>query len=108
MSATDAIQTGTKPTSLKLPAELKTQLEVVAQKAGLSVHAFMVQAIANSVRSVQLRESFAEDSVTALRDMKASGEGFELGDVREYFAQMSAHRKGQGPKPALISPKRLP
>lgn len=108
MSATDVIQTGTKPTSLKLPAELKTQLEVVAQKAGLSVHAFMVQAIANSVRSVQLRESLAEDSATALQNMKASGEGFELNDVQTYFAQMSAHRRGQAAKPAMIFPKRLP
>jgi len=108
MPAIDATQMATKPTSLKLPAELKSQLEVVAQKAGLSVHAFMLQAIANSVRSAQLRESFAEDSAAALRDMKVSGEGFELTDVRDYFAQMAAHRKGQGPKPSPLLPKRLP
>lgn len=108
MPATDAIQIATKPTSLKLPADLKSQLEVVAQKAGLSVHAFMLQAIANSVRSAQLRESFVEDSAAALRDMKASGEGFELTDVREYFAQISAHRKGQGPKPSPLKTTRLP
>jgi hypothetical protein len=108
MPVTDAIQMATKPTSLKLPADLKSQLELVAQKAGLSVHAFMLQAIANSVRSAQLRESFAEDSAAALRNMKASGDGFELGDVRNYFAQMAAHRKGQGPKPSRLSPTRLP
>jgi predicted transcriptional regulator len=108
MRAADVIQTGIKPTSLKMPAELKFQLEAVAEKAGVSVHAFMLQAISNSVRSAQQRELFAEDSATALRSMKASGLGYELGDVRAHFAQMSAHRKGQGPKPAKLAPTRLP
>jgi hypothetical protein len=39
--------------------------------------------------------------------MKASGLCFELGDVRAHFAQMSAHRKGQGSKPAKLAPTRL-
>lgn len=39
-----------KPTSLKLPAALKTQLESDAQRAGLSLHAYMVQTLADSVR----------------------------------------------------------
>ena len=39
-----------KPTSLKLPAALKTQLENVAQKSGLSVHAYMVKALADTAR----------------------------------------------------------
>jgi predicted transcriptional regulator len=107
MPAADVIQTGTKPTSVKMPAELKSQLEAVAQKAGVSVHAFMLQAISNSVRSAQQRELFAEDSAKALRSMKASGLCFELGDVRAHFAQMSAHRKGQGSKPAKLAPTRL-
>jgi predicted transcriptional regulator len=94
-------------TSLKLSDELKQRAVAAAERKGVSPHAFMVQAIANSVRSVQLRESFAEDSVAALSDMKASGEGFELNDVRTYFAQMSAHRKGLVGKPAMILPKRL-
>jgi hypothetical protein len=108
MPAADVIQTGIKPTSLKMPAELKLQLEVVAGKAGLSVHAFMLQAISNSVRAAQQRESFAEDSAKALRSMKASGLGYELGDVQAHFAQMSAHRKGLGPKPGKLVATRLP
>ncbi len=93
------ISTASKPTSLKLPAALKTQLENDAQKAGLSLHAFMVQTLADSVRRTRLREAFTQDSLTALGDMKTSGSGYELGNVRAYFSDLASHRKGLQTKP---------
>ena len=103
MPATDAA----KPTSLKLPAGLKTQLETVAQKSGLSVHAYMVKALADTVRRAHLREAFSLDSMNALTEMKTSGFGHELGDVRAYFSQLAAHREGRQSKPADLSPTPL-
>ena len=96
-----------KPTSLKLPAALKTQLEMDAQKAGISLHAFMVQTLAESVHRTRLREAFAQDSQAALRDMKASGVGYELGSVRAYFSDISIHRKGLQTKPKALAPTRM-
>ncbi|MBK6999356.1 MAG: hypothetical protein IPH35_05115 [Rhodoferax sp.] len=96
-----------KPTSLKLPAALKTQLENDAQKAGLSLHAFMVQTLADSVRRTRLREAFTRDSMVALNDMKTSGSGYELGNVRAYFSDLTSHRKGQKTKPQDLAPTQL-
>ena len=96
-----------KPTSLKLPAALKNQLEMDAQKAGISLHAFMVQTLAESVHRTRLREAFAHDSQTALSDMKASGIGYELGNVRAYFSELSKHRKGLQTKPKALAPTRM-
>lgn len=96
------------PTSLKLPAGLKAQLEGVAQNAGLSLHAYMIQSLADSVRRAHMREAFAQDSINAVREMKACNLGYELGDVRTYFSQLADHRKGQRAKPAEIQPTRLP
>ncbi len=96
-----------KPTSLKLPAALKNQLEMDAQKAGISLHAFMVQTLAESVHRTRLREAFAQDSQTALSDMKASGVGYELGNVRAYFSELSKHRKGLQSKPKSLTPTRM-
>ncbi len=96
-----------RPTSLKLPAALKAQLEDDAQNAGLSLHAFMLQTLADSVRRTRQREAFALDSMTALRDMKASGLGHELGDVRAYFSQLANHRKGLQTKPQDLLPTRI-
>jgi len=98
---------GIRPTSLKLPAGLKSQLEEVAQNAGVSLHAFMLQTLADSVQRAHRREAFTLDSANALRDMKASGKGHELGDVRAYFAQLTSYRKGQQPKPPDLRPTRL-
>jgi predicted transcriptional regulator len=96
-----------KPTSLKLPAALKTQLEINAQNAGISLHAFMVQTLAESVQRTRLREAFIKDSQAALSDMKARGLGYELGSVRSYFSELASHRKGLQAKPQDLAPTRL-
>lgn len=96
-----------KPTSLKLPAALKIQLENGAQKSGLSVHAYMVKALADTAQRAQLREALSLDSMNALNELKASGLGHELGDVRQYFSQLATHRKGRQPKPPDLRPTRL-
>jgi hypothetical protein len=96
-----------KPTSLKLPAALKAQLEHDAQSAGLSLHAFMIQTLTDSVRRTRLKEAFALDSLAALREMKDTGLGHELNDVRAHFSQMARYRKGLQPKPQDLLPSRL-
>lgn len=102
-----ATSVASKPTSLKLPAALKAQLEDVAKDAGLSLHAFMVQTLADTVRLTRQREAFALDSAAALRDMKTNGAGYELGDVRAYFSELANHRKGLQAKPHDLVPTRL-
>ena len=102
-----AISIASKPTSLKLPAALKTQLEDDAQRAGLSLHAYMVQTLADSVRRTRLREAFTRDSMTALSDMKTSGSGYELGNVRAYFSDLAGHRKGLQAKPRDLVSTRM-
>jgi hypothetical protein len=101
------IRIARKPTSLKLPAALKTQLENDAQSAGLSLHAFMVQTLADSVRRTRLREAFTRDSMTAVSDMKISGSGYKLGDVRAYFSELASHRKGLQAKPRDLAPTHM-
>ena len=96
-----------KPTSLKLPAALKTQLENDARSAGLSLHAFMVLTLAESVRRTRLREAFTRDSMTALSDMKTSGSGYELGNVRAYFSELASHCKGLQAKPRDLAPTQM-
>ena len=99
--------TPSKPTSLKLPAARTTQLEQEAQRAGLSLHAFMVQTLADSVRHTRLRDAWARDSINALSDMTASGSGHELGDVRAYFFKLTRHRQRLQAKPGDLTPTSL-
>jgi hypothetical protein len=96
-----------KPTSLKLPAALKPQLESDAQRAGVSLHAFMVQTLADSMRRARLRDAFMQGSLAALSDMKTSQSGYELGNARAYFSDLASHRKGLKPKPGDLAPTRI-
>jgi hypothetical protein len=96
-----------KPTSLKLPAALKTQLESDAQRAGVSLHAFMVQTLADSMRRARLRDAFMQGSLAALSDMKTSQSGYELGNARACFSDLASHRKGLKPKPGDLAPTRI-
>lgn len=50
----------------------------------------MVQTLADSVRRTRLRDAFTLDSMAALNDMKTSGSGYELGQVRAYFSDLMA------------------
>ena len=102
-----SLNIASKPTSLKLPAALKTQLESDAQRAGLSLHAFMVQTLADSVHRTRLRDAFMQDSLTALSDMKTSQAGYELGNVQTYFSDLASHRKGLKAKPRDLAPTRM-
>ena len=102
MPATSVASSATSPTSLKLPVALKLQLEEDAKQMGMSLHAFMVSTLADAAQRKRLRQTFSQDSADALADMKATGTGHALGDVRLYFSQLKAHRQGQSAPPAPL------
>jgi len=95
------------PTSLKLPSALKLQLEEDAQQMGMSLHAFMVSTLADAAQRKRLRQSFAQDAADALADMKSTGTGNALDDVRNYFSQLKEHRQGKSAPPAPLQPKKM-
>ncbi len=107
MPATTATASPTIPTSLKLPGALKLQLEEDAKQVGMSLHAFMVSTLADAAQRKRLRQSFAQDSEVALADMKGSGTGFALDDVRLYFSQLKEHRQGKSAAPAPLQPRKM-
>ena len=94
-------------TSLKLPGELKLQLEEDAQQMGMSLRAFMVSTLADAARRKRLRQTLTQDSADALAIMKASGTGHALEDVRVYFSQLKEHRLGKSAPPAPLQPKKM-
>jgi len=102
-----SLSVASKPTSLKLPASIKTLLEEDARKAGLSLHAYMVQTLADSVRRTRLPEAFTRDALEALSDMKTNGSGYELGHVRAYFSELTNYRKRLQDRPRDLSPTRI-
>jgi predicted transcriptional regulator len=86
-------------TSLKLPAELKSQIDETARKAGLTAHAFMVKTLVDAARRAQLREQFQLDALDALKQTEDTGLAYAFDDVKDYLAQRAAWQKGAAPAP---------
>ena len=86
-------------TSLKLPAELKAQIDETARKAGMTAHAFMVKALSDTARRAQQREQFQQDSLDALAEVERTGLAHTLDDVESYFEQRTLWRKGMAVEP---------
>jgi hypothetical protein len=97
-----------RPTSLKLPGALKSKLDEAAQKAGVSAHAYMVQALTEAVRHSDLRLAFEADCAQALDVMQVQGKGYELSAVRQHFSELAAFRAGQRTRPLPLQASDLP
>jgi hypothetical protein len=82
-------------TSLKIPSEV-TQLAIaVAQKQGISPHAFMVDAIRVVATAVDKRAQLVSAALAAREETLNSGQGFAAADVKTYLLQ-----RAQGEAPA--------
>jgi predicted transcriptional regulator len=85
-------------TSLKLPDELKQRAIAAAQKLGVSVHAFMVQAIEQAATAAERRASFVAEAQAARERMLNTGKGYDADEVHTYLKARVAGRKSPKPK----------
>jgi len=60
-------------TSLKLPSDLKARVEALAEAAGQSPHAFMVEAIERETARAELFERFVTEALEAEEELERSG-----------------------------------
>ena len=90
-------------TSLKLPAELKAQIDETARKAGMTAHAYMVKALTDTARRAQQREQFQQDSLDALAEVKRTGLAYRSEDLLPYF---EARSRGENPPKPDLKPWR--
>lgn len=90
-------------TSLKLPAELKAQIDESARKAGMTAHAFMVKALSDTARRAQQREQFDIDTREALTEVESTGLVYYSEDLLEYY---EARSRGESPPEPELKPWR--
>jgi len=86
-------------TSLKLPSELKARIEALAEAAGKSPHAFMVEAIERETARAELYERFINEALEAEREMERSGLYYAAEDVLEYMTARAAGKRVRRPRP---------
>lgn len=74
-------------TSLKIPIEVKQLAQVVAQRQGISAHAFMVDAIRVMATAAEQRAQFVADAVASREEAVRSGKGFAAAEVSAYLVK---------------------
>lgn len=99
----------TTSTTLKLPETLRARIAPLAQSAGKTPHAWMIEALEAQARLAELRRSFLDDALASAEDIDAGGPLYAMEDMHAYIAERAAGRKPPHPKPlaAEVDKKRV-
>jgi predicted transcriptional regulator len=92
----------TTPTTIKLPDQLKERIAPLADAAGKTPHAWMVEALERQADLAEAREAFIRDAETSATDVDAGGALYAAEDVASYLYARAAG------KPSAARPKPLP
>lgn len=87
-------------TTLKLPDNLKKRIAPLAQSAGKTAHAWMVEAIETQAMLAEKRKAFVADAVAAHKEVEQTGLVYRAGEVHRYIRARAEGKKA--PRPRLI------
>jgi predicted transcriptional regulator len=86
-------------TTLKLPDTLKRRIAPLAEAAGKTPHAWMVEALEAQVELADLRRAFVEDAKAAAAEVDAGGPLYAMEDVAAYVRARVAGKAAARPAP---------
>lgn len=89
-------------TTLKLPEQLKARITPLAEAAGKSPHAWMIEALEERVVQSEAHTAFIAEALEAEKQMLESGEVFDADDVFAYLRDKVAGRTAKRPKPVKL------
>jgi predicted transcriptional regulator len=90
----------TATTTLKLPAPLKARIAPLAEAAGKTPHAWMVDALEAQAALAEMREAFIAEGEAAAADIDAGGPLYAAEDVHAYIVARAAGKPARRPRPA--------
>jgi predicted transcriptional regulator len=86
-------------TTLKLPESLKKRIAPLAEAAGKTPHAWMVEAIETHATLAEKRKAFVAHAVAAEKEVRKTGLVYRAEDVHRYIRARTAGKKPARPKP---------
>ncbi len=89
-------------TTLKLPEPLKARIAPLAEAAGKSPHAWMIEALEERVAQSEAYAAFMAEALEADRQMTETGEGYDADDVHAYLQAVLAGETPAFPKPVKL------
>lgn len=93
-------------TTLKLPAPLKARIAPLAEAAGKTPHAWMVDALEAQVALAEMREAFIAEAESSAAEVDAEGPLFAAEDVHAYIVARAAGQTAPRPKPVRRARRR--
>jgi predicted transcriptional regulator len=85
-------------TSVKLPNELKERVASAAQRSGLSAHAYMVDAIRQTVAAAERRAAFMDEAEVARKQARRANQGISADEVHDYIRDKSRGKTSTRPR----------
>jgi predicted transcriptional regulator len=86
-------------TTLKLPDNLKKRIAPLADSAGKTPHAWMVEAIETQATLAEKRKAFITDARAAEEEVERTGKVYAFDDVHRYMRALARGNKVRRPKP---------
>jgi len=86
-------------TTLKLPESLKERIAPLAESAGKTPQAWMIEALEAQARAAEKRRAFVADALAAEVRVKKTGLVFRSKDVHAYIRAKAAGSNPGRPKP---------
>ena len=89
----------TVSTTLKLSGTLKEQVVKLAEEAGKSPHAWMVEAIETQAKHAGKRLAFYAEARQSVAEYERTGLSYRAGDVHKYLLARASGKQSPRPKP---------
>ncbi len=84
-------------TTIRLPEELKDRVKRAAERAGLTAHALILDAIAERVEAEERRNDFHDTAERRYAEIVASGKTIRWAEMRAYLEDRLAGKKTPRP-----------
>ena len=89
-------------TTLKLPEPLKARIAPLAEAAGKSPHAWMIEALEERVAQSEAYAAFVAEALETEQEMLRTGEAYAMEDVHRYLLDKLDGKPVKRPKPIKI------
>jgi predicted transcriptional regulator len=89
-------------TTLKLPDDLKARIAVVAEQAGKTPHAFMVEALRMQTELAERRRQFVEEALLASEEVAQYGLVYDADEVFSYLRARLEGKPARCPDPTKL------
>jgi predicted transcriptional regulator len=84
-------------TTIRIDAELKERVDAVAQRAGKTVHAFLLDSISKTVEQAELDEAFHRVADKRFAKVMSSGKTVAWDDAKRYLEARARGVKARKP-----------